>query len=266
MGGRGGYPREMKILLIDTCGATGSIAIAETDPRPAIVADTSLPGRTASERLVPAIKALAAHTNVGLKSLAAIVVVSGPGSFTGVRIGLSAAKGLCAALDVPLVAISRLAVLAHLAAPWPGARVYALLDAGRGEFYLGVYADGAALQEAMLTRAHVLAAIGSPSPGPASPNSGGDGGVGNDRPAAIVVACEPAVAEALASLDPRLVAGPGAADALPLALRRIQNHDFDDPATLDANYLRRTDAEIFAKPVAAKSAQPAPQKSAAPVR
>ena len=253
----------MKILLIDTCGATGSIAIAETDPRPAIVADTSLPGRTASERLVPAIKALAAHTNVGLKSLAAIVVVSGPGSFTGVRIGLSAAKGLCAALDVPLVAISRLAVLAHLAAPWPGARVYALLDAGRGEFYLGIYADGAAVREAMLTRDQVLAAIGPDSPDSASPSSSRDGEEANDRPAPIVVACEPSVAEALASLSPRLVAGPGAADALPLALRRIENHDFDDPATLAANYLRRTDAEIFAKPVADKAS---PQKPPAPLR
>src|SRR5450631_2439680 len=121
----------MKILIIDTCGSTGSIALADGS---AIVGSVSLPGRTASERLVATIKDLAASTGVGLQSLDAVVAVHGPGSFTGVRVGLSAAKGLCEALNLPLVAISRLAVLAHLAGPASSIRVQALFDAGRGEF------------------------------------------------------------------------------------------------------------------------------------
>jgi tRNA threonylcarbamoyladenosine biosynthesis protein TsaB len=217
----------MTILLIDTCGATGSVALADT----AILATTSLPGRTASERLVPAIRDLAAQTSLSLQSLQAIAVVHGPGSFTGVRVGLAAAKGLSHALEVPLIAISRLAVLAHLAQPPAGARIHALLDAGRGEFYAGVYQDGVCLHESLLTRDQLLSTLAL-------------------EPDPIVVACEPSVAE---SLPARLIGEPTAADALPLALLRIQQRDFDSPATLDANYLRRTDAEIFAKPSPPKS-------------
>jgi tRNA threonylcarbamoyladenosine biosynthesis protein TsaB len=66
----------------------------------------------------------------------------------------------------------------------------------------------------------------------------------------IVVVGEAKVAEALVALKPRMVEEPAAGDALPLALERIGAGEFDDAATLDANYLRQTDAEIFAKPAA----------------
>jgi tRNA threonylcarbamoyladenosine biosynthesis protein TsaB len=235
----------MKILLIDTCGATGSVVLADTDPSPAIIANAILPGRTASERLVPAIKQLTLSGGFELRSLDAVAVVSGPGSFTGVRVGLSAAKGLCEALNVPLVAISRLAVLAHLAAAPPAAPVHALLDAGRGEFYYGEYLDGICLREALLTRDELLIALPHPSPHP-----------GSVEPGAVLVASEQSVAQSVAELTPRLVADPTAEDALPLAIRRIHRAAFDDPAILDANYLRRTDAEIFAKPRACGALRP----------
>jgi tRNA threonylcarbamoyladenosine biosynthesis protein TsaB len=215
----------MKILLIDTCGATGSVALADES---AVVASATLPGRTASERLVPAIRDLTADS---LPSLDAVAVVHGPGSFTGVRVGISAAKGLCEALGLPLVAISRLAVVAHLAEAPSGTLIYALLDAGRGEFYVGGYMDGNRLRESLMTRDELLTVLDS-----------------NAAQAYAVVACEPVVVEALLALSPRLLAEPLAEDAMPLVLRRIRQRDFDDPATLDANYLRRTDAEIFAKP------------------
>jgi tRNA threonylcarbamoyladenosine biosynthesis protein TsaB len=183
-----------------------------------------LPGRTASERLVATIRDLA---GTNLHSLNAVAVVHGPGSFTGVRVGLSAAKGLCHALQVPLVAISRLAVLAYLAG---SARVHALLDAGRGDFYHGLYQDGLCLGESLVTRDQLLATL-------------------SVEAAPLLVVCEPAVAESLAAYSPRLLAEPTSANALPLALRRLQLNQVDDPATIDANYLRRTDAEIFAKPI-----------------
>jgi tRNA threonylcarbamoyladenosine biosynthesis protein TsaB len=222
----------LNILIIDTCGATGSIALADTTPIPAVLAAASLPGRTASERLIATIKELGATTGLGLPSLAAIAVVNGPGSFTGVRVGLSAAKGLCEAVNLPLIAISRLAVLAHLAQSPLCATVHAILDAGRGEFYSGVYMDGICLGEALLTGDELLAAVAATR------------GQTADR----VVACEATVAQSLAILNPQLLAEPTAADALPLALLRLQGQDFDDVATIDANYLRRTDAQIFAKP------------------
>jgi tRNA threonylcarbamoyladenosine biosynthesis protein TsaB len=225
----------MKILIIDTCGASGTIALADAT---AVVASASLPGRTASERLVPTIKDLAASVHLELQSLGALVVVHGPGSFTGVRVGLSAAKGLCEALNLPLVAISRLAVLAHLAGPSPGVCVQALFDAGRGEFYSGIYVDGICVHEGLLSRDEVLA------------------GVSDLESKLVAVTCESAVAQSIAELAPRLLAEPTASGALPMALRRIQHGDFDDVAMIDANYLRRTDAEIFAKPTPAAMHQP----------
>jgi tRNA threonylcarbamoyladenosine biosynthesis protein TsaB len=214
----------MIILIIDTCGATGSVALADTDG--GVVASATLPGRSASERLVATIKDLTWRPGLGLEALSAVAVVHGPGSFTGVRVGLSAAKGLCEALDLPLIAISRLAVMAEMAKASP---VIALLDAGRGDLYLGEYVEGIMVREALVNLGQVLDAARNSS----------------------VVACESVVAQAVAARAPRLIPDPTAEDALPLVLRRIQAGNFDDVATIDANYLRRTDAEIFAKPTAA---------------
>jgi tRNA threonylcarbamoyladenosine biosynthesis protein TsaB len=238
----------LNLLLIDTCGATGSLALADS-ARP--LAGATLPGRSAAERLVPTIQALVAGSGLSLGQLDAVAVVHGPGSFTGVRVGLSAAKGLCHALNLPLVAISRLAVLASLANftnpdQSSAAPVRALLDAGRGEFYSGLYAGGLCLHESLLTRDQLLAAHSSEI--------------------AQLVVCEPAVAQSITALAPQLVAEPSAASALPLALARIRQRAFDDPASIDANYLRRTDAEIFAKPIAADLPQPHVTHSGVPIR
>jgi len=239
----------MKILLIDTCGATGSIALVGAAASPAVL---SLPSRSAAERLVPAIQSLVAGLGLSLAELDTIAVVHGPGSFTGERVGLSAAKGVCHALNLPLVAISRLAVLASLAqfaSPEQPSDVpvRALLDAGRGEFYSGLYAGGHCLQEALLTRDQLLAEAGR-------------------EPRQLFVVCEPVVAQSIAELAPQIVAEPTAASALPIALARIQQRSFDDPATIDANYLRRTDAEIFAKSIAAAAPPLSATRPATPDR
>jgi tRNA threonylcarbamoyladenosine biosynthesis protein TsaB len=215
----------MRILLINTAGGEGSVALADTEVAPAIVAAEVLPGRSSSERLVPAVRRLLEAGSWRLSELAAVVVVHGPGSFTGVRVGLSAAKGLSEAGGVGLIAISRLALLAACV-DGGGGPVHAVLDAGRGEFYYGEYVGGRCLREVLMSGEDVLAAA-----------AGGT-----------VVVCEAKVAEALVGLEPRVVTEPLAGDALPLTLERISAGEFDDAVTLDANYLRRTDAEIFAKP------------------
>jgi tRNA threonylcarbamoyladenosine biosynthesis protein TsaB len=220
----------MRLLMIHTAGAEGSVALADTTLAQTIVAMEMLPGRTSSERLVPAVRRLMEASGFRLNELAAAVVVHGPGSFTGVRVGLSAAKGLSEAGGVPLIAVSRLALLAACV-DGAGESVHAVLDAGRGEFYYGEYVGRRCLREVLMGREDVIAAV-----------AGG-----------VVVVCETKVAEALADLEPRVVEEPSAADALPLALERIGAGDFDDAATLDANYLRRTDAEIFAKPAMPKA-------------
>ena len=208
----------MRVLLMDTAGAAGTVALAE-DAR--VVARAELPGRSASERLVAEVRRLLESAGWGLGDLGAVVVVHGPGAFTGVRVGLSAAKGLCEAGGILMIAVSRLAVLAGKG----GGLVHAVLDAGRGEFFYGEYEGGRCLREALLTGDEVRTAVG-------------DGRV---------VACEMKVAEGLAGLDVVMVAEPMAEDALPLALERLGRGAVDDVATIDANYLRRTDFEIKMK-------------------
>jgi tRNA threonylcarbamoyladenosine biosynthesis protein TsaB len=213
----------MRILLIDTAGGEGSLALADTEVAPMVIASEVLPGRTSSERLVPAVRRMLEDLGWRLRELAAVVVVHGPGSFTGVRVGVSAAKGLSEAGGVGLIAVSRLALLAG--AVEGAGTVSAALDAGRGELYFGEYAGRRCVREALMSEEGVREAVGH----------------------GVVVVCEAKVGDVLAGLDLRGVREPQAEDALAIALERIGSGDFDDAALLDANYLRRTDAEIFAK-------------------
>ena len=217
----------MRLLLIDTCGTEGTIALADTAVACPIVATALLPGRSASERLVPEVRGLLEAQRWTLGELAAIVVVHGPGSFTGVRVGLSAAKGLSEASGVKLVAISRLAVLAALGCvnrKMPEqASIHVALDAGRGEFYYGCYQEDLCLTEALLTREELEQALGS----------------------ARLVVCETRIEQALLTIVPE----PRAQDALRIAIDRVNAQSFDDAAVIDANYLRRIDAHLFAKVV-----------------
>jgi tRNA threonylcarbamoyladenosine biosynthesis protein TsaB len=230
----------MRILLIHTAGSEGIAALANTElatgldegPGDAVVEAEVLPGRTSLERLVPAVRRLMEAHGWRLRELAAIVVVTGPGSFTGVRVGLSAAKGWSEAGSVPLIAVSRLALLAACI-DGGQAPVYAVLDAGRGEFFFGEYVGHRCVREVLTGMEDVVAAAGS----------------------GVVVVCEMKVAEALAGLGPVMVDEPSARDALSFARERIEAGEFDDAATLDANYLRRTDAEIFLNPAAPKAAR-----------
>lgn len=207
----------MRLLLIDTCGAQGSVALAEDA---AVVATELLPGRSASERLVAVIRSLLENQGWRLAELAAIGIVHGPGSFTGVRVGLSAAKGLSEASGVPLLAISRLALLTR-----GRESALAALDAGRGEFYLGRYGADRCRQEGLATQEELRVAVGDEE----------------------LIVCEAKLAEALVGMRLCVVPEPMATDALGIVLRRIEAGQFEDVATLDANYLRRTDEQLFAR-------------------
>ncbi len=220
----------MKFLLINTCGVEGSFAFADTT-QSKIVSLVTMPGRSASERLVAELRLALTTAEWKVADVEAIAVVTGPGSFTGVRVGLSVAKGLSEATGAPLIAISRLELLASVASqsakPHPHS-VCTLLDAGRGEFYCGQYRDGEPLAESLLSPDGALAAA---------------------RDADLVVLCEDAVERTFAgTLVTTRIPEPDAGDALPIAVRRFQKGAIADSATVDANYLRRTDAEIFSSP------------------
>ena len=207
----------MRLLLINTCGAEGVVALAEDA---SVRAVELLPGRSSSENLLPAVRRLMDECGWRIAELAAVAVVNGPGSFTGVRVGLSAAKGLCEAGGVGLLAMSRLALVATSIDA--SGEVLALLDAVRGEYFCGVYNAGVRVSEQLL-RAEEVTAL---------------------RLQRRVVTCEGRVAESL-GVGVELVAEPGPERMLALALTRIESGEWSDVATADANYLRRTDAEIL---------------------
>src|SRR5579863_1912634 len=123
----------MLLLAIDTCGPSGSVALGRlTGSSPAeLLAQKVLEGRTYSATLVSAVEELLTGQGIRLADIGCIVVVNGPGSFTGVRVGLSAAKGLAEGTGIPLIAVSRLAVLARKAGV-----LCAALDAHRHEIFL----------------------------------------------------------------------------------------------------------------------------------
>jgi tRNA threonylcarbamoyladenosine biosynthesis protein TsaB len=212
------------ILVLDTCGAVGGVALADiASAETKIVGEVGITGKTFAAELMPAISSLLRAANLTVAELDAVAVVRGPGSFTGVRIGVSAAKGLVEAADIPLIAISRLEVLTCKAAV-PGLTI-AVFDAGRGEYYAGIYEAGNCLLESVMTRDQLIEHA-------------------SDRPAVVLV-CEPRVEAALAELQPTVLAIPILGDALPLAVERWNSRQFEDVMTLDGNYLRRSDAEIF---------------------
>jgi tRNA threonylcarbamoyladenosine biosynthesis protein TsaB len=118
------------VLTIDTASPATAVAL-ETD---AEGFERALPpDRRASEALLPAIRELSAAARVPLADLTRIAVCSGPGSFTGIRIGLATAWGLSRALRVPIEAVSTLEALALALDAPEGVEIAALLDAGRGD-------------------------------------------------------------------------------------------------------------------------------------
>ena len=128
------------ILAIDTCLFACSAAVVQDG---AVRAGRVEPmSRGHQERLAPLVAEVMAEAGgVGFDQLDRIAVTIGPGSFTGLRVGLAFAKGLSAALAIPAVGVGSLEALAQ---PHKG-RVFAVLDAKRGQVYLQAFADGAAV-------------------------------------------------------------------------------------------------------------------------
>lgn len=227
----------LKLLILDTCGTDASFELLDgpelvSSPDRVSASDATwehhlvtLEGRTASERLLPELRRALSELGWMLKDLASVAVVSGPGSFTGVRIGLAVAKGLCEGARLPLVTVSRLAVLARKGAGFPTETVHAVLDAGRGEFFYGRFAPGRRALENLLTRNDLVQAAAAVA--------------GN------AVVCEPSLPPRLPELRATLAGPLTAADAFPLVLEDIQRGSYADLATADPNYLRRTDLEVL---------------------
>jgi tRNA threonylcarbamoyladenosine biosynthesis protein TsaB len=193
---------DVRLLLIDTCGETAGVAVCAGG---GVVAAEDLSRVGASAEIVGAVRRLLAEVGWRLGELDAVGVVSGPGSFTGMRTGLAAAKGLCEAAGVRLAAVSRLEVLAEAAGVSEG---LVALDAGRGEVYVREVASG---------REWV----------------GGDAEVVGRG---TVVVAEERVAERLTGCQV-VIRALHVGDALGAVLRRVAEGG-DDVASVDANYVR----------------------------
>ena len=126
----------MKILGFDSSGMVASVAIVEDD---ILVAEYSVNyKKTHSQTLLPMFDEVAGMTELDLDSVDAIAVAAGPGSFTGLRIGMSTVKGLGLALDKPVVAVPTCHALAYNL--WGSDKLICpILDARRNQVYTALY-------------------------------------------------------------------------------------------------------------------------------
>lgn len=216
----------MLVLATDTSGKFGSIALAQCGPADVcdVLEVVPLEGGTFSAQLVPQIASLLSKHGFKKQDLDAFAVASGPGSFTGLRVGLAAIKALAEILGKPIVAVSLLEAIATSASSTR--KVFAALDAGRGEVYVGEYESGSAmLSERLLTRQEMLAAADHRQI--ITPDLG------------LAEFARAASAEVLEIERPK-------SDAIArLAWRKLEKKETISPEALDANYIRRSDAEIF---------------------
>jgi tRNA threonylcarbamoyladenosine biosynthesis protein TsaB len=218
----------MLILSIDTAGANGSVALLRDEE---ILELVPLAGGTYSAQLMPQISALLSRHQLDKSALDAFAAASGPGSFTGLRVGLSTVKALAEVLQRPIAAVSLLEAIA-----WSSlvqGQIIASLDAARGQVYVGEYtvrrdALPELLREALLP-VQEFAAEAQLSP---------------ELP---VVTPDESVAAAVRARgrSAQLVARPQSDVIARLGARKLAAGQATSPEALDANYIRRSDAEIF---------------------
>jgi tRNA threonylcarbamoyladenosine biosynthesis protein TsaB len=239
----------MLILAIDTSGQSGGITLAEAIAGSfRVIESAAIAGGTFSAQLIPTLAALLKKHGYGVKDLGGFAAASGPGSFTGLRVGLSAIKGLAETLHKPLATVSVLEALASLADR--DGKIAAAMDAGRKEVFLGVYqkdgdvsaeksapqrspqSDHALIKqrEELLTQQDFLATAAT------------------ERPA-VIITSDPALAELASSSHFPVVAvtAPGSEVVARIGAGKLLAGETVSVEALDANYLRRSDAEIFFK-------------------
>lgn len=133
----------MRLLVIDT--ALGACTAAVFEDARSVAAQFLPMTKGHQERLGGVVRDVVAEAGGGFDALDRIGVTVGPGSFTGLRVGLAFAQGLGAALDRPVIGISALDALAG-SLPKDGSPVAALIDARRGQVYAKLFVDGVATE------------------------------------------------------------------------------------------------------------------------
>ena len=254
------------LLAVDTSGKNGSLGLARTVPGQSIeiVDVVPLTGGAFSAQLVPEIAALLRKHGYTKSDLGAFAVVSGPGSFTGLRVGLAAIKALAEGLQKPIVAISLLEAIARSGSE--RGRVLAVLDAGRGDVYVGDYLIGSEdpgqvrmqserllSRNEFLARANIAMEEGVPLAAVVWPGEDARRSTGKAE-GGVVVTPDAALAEVFraalgnSGLRVEWIEYPNSAVIARLGWERLQRGQTVRPEELEANYIRQSDAEIFSKP------------------
>ena len=203
------------LLGIDT-SSEGDLALVRlhADGQLEQLGSRQFSGRHQSTELLPRLRSLLHEAGAALADVAAIIIVRGPGSFTGLRIGMSAAKGLAEAAAIPLIAVSSMEVLSR------GSKkdTVVIAIAGRTEYYVRVQPqDGDAPIETLETDASLRSLAQGRT----------------------VVVSDAKIADRFPQAASVTVGQAGAWQAILTALPRFIAGDFDDASTLDANYVRR---------------------------
>lgn len=231
----------MLILAIDTSGQSGGVTLADANAGSfRVIESAPIAGGTFSAQLIPTLAALLKKHGYSVKDLGGFAAASGPGSFTGLRVGLSAIKGLAETLHKPIATVSVLEALASLGDR--DGKIAAAMDAGRKEVFLGLYDKSAKKpaqnsdhtlllqREELLTQQDFLATLGT------------------ERPTAIITSDADIAELAAASHSSVVVVTPPGSEVIArIGAGKLLAGETVTVEALDANYLRRSDAEIFFK-------------------
>jgi tRNA threonylcarbamoyladenosine biosynthesis protein TsaB len=223
----------MLLLGIDTSGKSGGITLAEGDRESfRILGSAIIAGGTFSAQLVPTLAALLHQHGFRASDIGGFAPISGPGSFTGLRVGLSAVKGLAEVLKKPIAPVSLLEALATVSTEQ--GRIAAALDAGREEVFFGLYTldngQTSKLEEQLLARNEFLKELRSSEVAQL---------VTSDYSLATIVSTH--------GVKTQAVERPGSEAAARIGLGKLLAGETVSVDALDANYIRRSDAEISLK-------------------
>lgn len=243
----------MLLLSIDTSGKLGSIALAKVGERSGnehdfeLIETVPLAGGTFSAQLIPQIAALLSVHRFTQCDIGSFAVATGPGSFTGLRVGLAAVKGLAEVLSKPIAAVSILEVCAFASSA--KGRVMSALDAGRGDVYVGEYeipAKGRQVpREQLLSRSEFL--VQAKGWMVVTPDVNLIEVIRADRAAKDPLPAMDARSGASSSMPVLALAAITAADVARLGWGKLEASQTVTPEQLEANYIRRTDAEMLQK-------------------
>ena len=218
----------MIFLATDTSGKEGSLALARAEGNTfEILEVVALVDGNFSAQLVPQMAELLTKHGYSQRDIGAFAVATGPGSFTGLRVGLAAVKGLAEVLEKPIAAVSRLEAVARASALQGS--VVAALDAGRRQAFLGEYEltpEYAICVKEQLLAWEKIASFASGRP---------------------VATPDALVADAIRQAGGRVVEleSPRADAIARIGWAKLAAGEIADVASLEANYIRRTDAEIL---------------------